>query len=47
MTVFEDTLQYQPAVRQSWFFSDDHYMRAQNMVWTPMEPKIQHANAKP
>jgi hypothetical protein len=39
MTVFEATLQYQPAVRQSRFFSDGHYMRAQNMVWTPMAPK--------
>ena len=39
MTVFEATLQYGPANRQSWFFSDDRYMRAQNMVWVLVEPK--------
>lgn len=39
MTVFEATPQYEPAYRQSRFFSGDSYMRAQNTIRTPMEPK--------
>jgi hypothetical protein len=39
MTVFEATPQYEPADRQSWFFSGDSCMRAQNMVRALMEPK--------
>jgi hypothetical protein len=39
MNVFEATPQYEPADRQSWFFSGDSCMRAQNMVRAPMELK--------
>jgi hypothetical protein len=39
MTVFKATPRYEPAYRQSWFFSGDSCMRAQNTIRTPMEPK--------
>jgi hypothetical protein len=39
MTVFEATLQYEPADRQSWFFSGDCCVRAQNVVRAALEPK--------
>jgi hypothetical protein len=39
MTMFEATPQYEPADRQSRFFSGDNCMRAQNMVRAPIELK--------
>lgn len=39
MIVFEATPQYEPAYRQSRFFSGDSCMRVQNMVRALMEPK--------
>jgi hypothetical protein len=39
MIVFEATPQYEPAYRQSWFFSGGNCMRAQNMVRLPMDQK--------
>jgi hypothetical protein len=35
MTVFEATPHIEPAYRQSWFFSGDSCMRAQNTIRTP------------
>jgi hypothetical protein len=37
MTAFEATPQYEPAYRQSRFFSGDSHMRVQNMVWVLMK----------
>jgi hypothetical protein len=39
MTVIKATPQYEPAYRQSRFFSGGSCMRAQNMVRTPMDQK--------
>jgi hypothetical protein len=39
MTVFEVAPQYEPADRQSWFFSGDSYLCAQNTARAPMQPK--------
>ena len=39
MTVFEAAPQYEPAYRPIWFFGGDSCMRAQNMVWAPIELK--------
>jgi len=36
MTVFEATPQYEPAYRQSRFFSGDSHRRVQNTIRTPM-----------
>jgi len=47
MTVFEAAPQYEPAYRQSRFFSGDSYMRAQNMVRTPMELKSPSTTTPP
>ena len=41
MTVSEATPQFEPAYRQSRFFSGDSHMRVQNTIRTPMEPKKQ------
>jgi hypothetical protein len=47
MTVFEATPQSEPAYRQSWFFSGDNCMRAQNMVRAPVELKSPSTTTPP